>query len=138
VIVDVSVIVDVVADAGPRGDAARAALGSVGPTEPLTAPGLFASELLSALNAVARRPAHPFGLNQLPAALDEAERYGITIQATPWGDVRRAYELCQGSLRFADAVYVAAAERQGTELLTSDARIARSGAPFRCQIVTVT
>lgn len=104
----------------------------------MTAPGHFAVEILSALHAAARRPGHPFQEEEIPSAVAEAERYGIVIEATSWVDVRRAHELCRGSLRFADAVYVAAAERKGVELLTADARIARSGAQLRCRVVTVT
>jgi hypothetical protein len=35
-------------------------------------------------------------------------------------------------------VYVAAAERHRTALLTSDARIERSGALMRCHVITIT
>ncbi len=75
--------------------------------EPLIAPGHFAVEVMSGL-----------------------------IEATPWDDVHRAWVLSEGSLRYADAVYVAAAERHATALLTADARIERSGAPLTCTIVT--
>ena len=61
----------------------------------------------------------------------------VAIEATLWGDVHRAWQLSQGSLRYADAIYVATAERQGTALLTADVRIARSSAPIECEIVTV-
>ncbi|MGB8201280.1 MAG: hypothetical protein WCF33_16570 [Pseudonocardiaceae bacterium] len=37
----------------------------------------------------------------------------------------------------ADAIYVAAAERHATALLTADARIERSGASITCKIITV-
>lgn len=136
-IVDASVVIDALVDAGGRGDAARDALARAAPTEVLAAPGHFAIELLSALNAVARRPRHPFTAAQISAAIDEAAQYGITVEVTPWSDIGRAYELSQGSLRFEDAIYVATAERHGADLLTSDARIARSGAQIRCRIVTV-
>jgi predicted nucleic acid-binding protein len=43
----------------------------------------------------------------------------------------------QGSLRYADAIYVAAAERHGTALLTADSQIERSGAPIKCEVITV-
>jgi len=46
--------------------------------------------------------------------------------------------LAQPSLRYADAIYFAAAERHHTALLTADARIERSGAPIMCGIITVT
>jgi predicted nucleic acid-binding protein len=50
--------------------------------------------------------------------------------------VHRAWTLV-ASLRYADALYVAAAERHGIGLLTADARIARSGAPINCGIIIV-
>lgn len=61
----------------------------------------------------------------------------ILIEGIPWVDVHRAWMLASGSLRYADAVYAAAAERHDTALLTADVRIERSGAPVRCEIVTV-
>lgn len=70
-------------------------------------------------------------------ALADAEALEIGIEATPWSDVHRAWQLAQASLRCADAIYVAAAERRHTTLLTTDARIERSGAPVTCLVVTV-
>ncbi len=69
--------------------------------------------------------------------LRTAEALEIVIEATPWPDVHRAWTLAQGSLRYADAIYVAAAERHGTALLTADGQIERSGAPMACEIITV-
>lgn len=40
-------------------------------------------------------------------------------------------------MRYADGLYVAAAERLGAALLTADGRIARSGAEIRCDVVVV-
>lgn len=51
--------------------------------------------------------------------------------------MHRAWVLAQASLRYPDAIYMAAAERHGTPLVTADARIARSGAPITCQVITV-
>jgi predicted nucleic acid-binding protein len=50
--------------------------------------------------------------------------------------VHRAWALANGPLRYADAIYVAAAERHTTTLLTADPRIERSGSPIRCTVVT--
>ncbi|MGH3928301.1 MAG: PIN domain-containing protein, partial [Pseudonocardiaceae bacterium] len=86
----------------------------------------------------ANRPNHPFQTADLAQALQDAEAFEILIEATPWVDVHRAWTLACESLRYADAVYVAAAERHGTALLTADARIERSGAPITCKIITVT
>ena len=136
-IVDASLVVDAVCDPGRRGVAARGALGEQPPSEPLIAPGHFAFEIMSALRAASNRPDHPFQPANLSSALQDAESYEITIEGTPWADVHRAWELSEHSLRYADAVYVAAAERHHTALLTTDGRIERSGAPARCQIITV-
>ena len=136
-IVDASLVIDAVADPGPRGIAARAVLAAQPAAEPLLAPGHFAVEVMSGLNAAANRPSHPFHAADLPQALHDVESFEILIEATPWGDVHRAWTLASGSLRYADAIYVAAAERHATALLTADARIERSGAPISCKIITV-
>jgi len=52
--------------------------------------------------------------------------------------VHRAWTLAPASLRYADASYVAAADRHETPLLTTDTRIQHSGAPVTCQVSTVT
>lgn len=105
--------------------------------EPLIAPGHFAFEVMSGLRAAANRPNHPFQIEDLARALRDAESLEIVIEATPWTDVHRASTLADGSLRYADAIYVATTERYATTLLTADAQIERSGAPIRCKIITV-
>jgi predicted nucleic acid-binding protein len=137
VIIDASVVIDAVTDSGPRGQGARDALADHPASERLLAPGHLAVEILSGLVAAANRPTHPVQPNQIEQALLDAEALEITIEATPWADVRRAWVLAQASLRYPDAVYVASAERHATALLTSDARIERSGAPMRCPIITI-
>ena len=107
------------------------------PAEALIAPGHFAFEVMSGLGAAAHRPRHPLRPEDLAATLRAAEALEIVIEATPWPDVHRAWALAQGSLRFADAIYVAAAERNGTALLTADRQIERSGALISCEIITV-
>ena len=136
-IVDASVVIDAVTDSGPRGQAARQALADHPASEPLLAPGHLAVELLSGLVAAANRPTHPLRPDQIEQALLDAEALEITIEATPWADVRRGWALAQASLRYPDAIYIASAERHATALLTSDARIERSGAPIRCPIITI-
>lgn len=137
-IVDASLVIDAVADPGPRGTAAREALASQPAVEPLLAPGHFAFEVMSGLRAAANRPEHPLREEDLPQALRDAESLEIEIEATLWPDVHRAWALAQASLRYADAIYVAAAERHRGGLLTTDSRIERSRAPITCQIITVT
>ncbi|RBY76082.1 VapC toxin family PIN domain ribonuclease [Geodermatophilus sp. TF02-6] len=136
-IVDASLVIDAAADPGPLGTAARDALAALPAAEELTAPGHFAVEVLSGLWTAARRPGHPLRPEDVPQTLLDAAALGIGIEATPWVDVHRAWELSRGSLRYADAVYVAAAERHGDTVLTTDARIGRSGAPTRCEVCTV-
>lgn len=136
-IVDASLIIDAVADSGPRGIAARDVLAAQPAAEPLLAPGHFAFEVMSGLQAAANRPNHPFQPSDVAQALLDAESFEMVIEATPWTDVHRASTLAAGSLRYADAIYIAAAERHGTALLTADARIERSGALIRCPIITV-
>lgn len=136
-IIDASLIIDAVVDPGPRGIAARGALAEVPPAEPLMAPGHFAFEIMSGLLAAANWPGHPLHATDVQQALQDAEMFGVAIEGTPWADVHRAWALSLGSMRYADALYVAAAERHSTALMTADARIARSGAPVRCKIITV-
>ncbi len=136
-IVDASLVIDAVADSGSRGIAARDALADQPAAEPLIAPGHFAVEVMSGLWAAANRPSHPLQPADLAPALRDAEAFEILIEATSWTDVHRAWALALGSLRYADAIYVAAAERHATALLTADTRIERSGAPIGCRIITV-
>jgi predicted nucleic acid-binding protein len=137
VIVDASLVIDAVADPGPRGAAARDALVDQPAAEPLIAPGHFTFEIMSGLRAAANRPHHPLREAELEEALRAAESLEIELEATPWADVHRAWALAQASLRYADAIYVAAAERHRTALLTTDSRIERSHAPYTCQIITI-
>ncbi|HYB35125.1 MAG TPA: type II toxin-antitoxin system VapC family toxin [Mycobacterium sp.] len=136
-IVDASVVIDAVTDAGPRGLAARQALADHPASEPLLAPGHLAIEVLSGLVAAANRPTHPLQPTHIEQALLDAEALEITIEVTSWDDVRRAWVLAQASLRYPDAIYIASAERHATALLTSDARIERSQAPIRCPVITI-
>lgn len=136
-IVDASVVIDAVADAGPVGDAARQALAEHPASERLVAPGLLAVEVMCGLRAAANRPGHPFPPADIERALGDAAALEIVIEETPWTDVHRAWRLAQQSLRYAGAIYVACAERHGMPLLTSDARIAKAGLRVSCDIVTV-
>lgn len=132
-IVDTSALVDALADSGARGVAARKAL--TRPGERLAAPGLLAVEVLAALRRLIADADADFGPDDVLAALDEAERYGIEIEGTPWADVRRAWELAQGSIRYTDGVFVAHAERTQRPLVTADGRLSRSRAQVRCTII---
>lgn len=89
----------------------------------------------SALRRLAVDPAADFADADIAAALDEAERYGVVIEGTPWRDVRRARDLAQGSVRYTDGVFVAHAERTNRQLVTADGRLGRSRANVRCTII---
>lgn len=136
-IIDASLVIDVVADPGRHGHAARTALAAVPAADVLIAPGHFAFEVMSGLGAAANRPGHPLQEADLAEALKAAASLEIAIEGTPWSDVDRAQTLARGSLRYADAIYVAAAERHGTALLTTDTRIERSGALIKCAVITI-
>lgn len=73
----------------------------------------------------------------IPQALEDAAALGIEITAIPWTDLHRAWDRAQQSLRYADALYVAAAERLKASLMTADTRVGRSGATLRCPIITI-
>ena len=92
---------------------------------------------MSGLGAASQRAGHSLQPAELGATLKAAEALEIVIEATPWPDVHRAWTLAQDSLRYPDAIYVAAAERHGTALLTADNQIERSGPRVGCQIITV-
>jgi hypothetical protein len=69
VIIDASLVIDVVADPGSWG---YAALAAVPAAEPLITPGHFAFEVMSGLGAAANRPQHPLRPADLAAALEAA------------------------------------------------------------------
>lgn len=64
------------------------------------------------------------------AALDDAVALPQRVEPLSPALVRRAYAL-RGSVRVADAFYVALAEREDAVLLTTDRRLARAGLPCR-------
>ncbi|MEI2638425.1 MAG: type II toxin-antitoxin system VapC family toxin [Microthrixaceae bacterium] len=136
-IVDASLVIDTVADSGWRGRVARTALAAVPAFEPVVAPGHFAFEVMSGLRAEANRPGHPLTDDEVNRALGDAQNLQIDIESTPWSDVLRAWELAQQPLCYADIIYVAAAERHQTALMTADSRIERSGAAIRCKVITI-
>lgn len=88
-------IVDAIADPGPRWVAARTALAEQPPAERMSSPGHLAIEVLSGLRAAANHPNHPLQADDVERALHDAEALGIAIDATPWADVHRAWQLAQ-------------------------------------------
>jgi predicted nucleic acid-binding protein len=127
VIVDASVIVDALVVKGD-GDRARSALAT---DDDLYGPGHLPLEITSALARLVR--AGTLTTDQMRTALADTAAFGITIVETTLDDTLRVLEL--PSLRIADALYVALAERLNQPLLTTDTRMARSGAATSCQII---
>jgi predicted nucleic acid-binding protein len=129
IVVDASVLANAVADDGPDGATARAALAE----EQLSVPDLADVEVASVLRrrwlaktVTARRFAAALGdLAQFPAA-----RY----PALPF--LGRVYEL-RSNVSAYDALYVALAEQLDCPLLTADVRLARAHGP-RCPIIVIT
>ena len=85
-------------------------------------------EVASALGRLERSGA--VGAGDAARALDDAVALPQRVQALTPALVRRAWTL-RSSLRLADAVYVALAERDGAVLVTTDGRLARAGLPCR-------
>jgi predicted nucleic acid-binding protein len=126
VVLDASVFVDALVNAGAPGRAARAELEEA---DDLDVPAIFGAEATSALWALVRR-------GELPpfrtAAALEAIR---TVRATQYPFELfslRVWEL-RDNLTIYDAWYVALAEELRTELVTSDARI-RATTGLRCRV----
>ena len=92
---------------------------------------------MSGLGAAANRPHHPLQPADVASALEAAAALEIVIEGTPWSGGARAWTLAEGSLRYADAIYVAAAERHETALLTADSQIECSGALISCEVITI-
>jgi predicted nucleic acid-binding protein len=118
VIVDASVMVDLVARTGDRFSAVRARLAHT----VMHAPAHLDAEVLSALGRMQR--AGVLTVGQVDAALDDLRQAPVTRHAlTPliagaWA--RRA------TLRLADALYVELSDATDLVLLTTDQRLARA------------
>lgn len=125
IVVDASVLANVVADDGPDGARARAAL--VG--QELSVPDLVDVEVVAVLSR--RWLAKTMTARRFAAAVDDlsqlpADRYPVL----PF--MARAYEL-RSNVSAYEATYVALAEQLDCVLLTGDARLLRAHGP-RCQI----
>lgn len=121
VVIDASVMVDLLARTSDRYDAVRARL----PGTVMHAPAHFDAEVLSALGRMQR--AGVLSTAEVGDALDElasapVNRHGLTPLLTgAWS--RR------DTLRLTDALYVELAETAGFTLLTTDHRLARAWPP---------
>ena len=129
IVVDASVLANVLADDGADGEAARAAVRGVGD---LAAPDLVDVEIVSVLRK--RWLAHTLTARRFRAALDD-------LTSLPMGRyptlalMGRAYELRSNVTPY-DAAYVALAEGLGCPLVTADERLARAPGT-RCTVRVV-
>ncbi|MFF2749781.1 type II toxin-antitoxin system VapC family toxin [Kitasatospora sp. NPDC058048] len=126
VVVDCSALVRVLTDHSPVGHAVRARLREL---DALAAPGLLDYELVSALFGMVR--GGKLTGKEAEKAIADYRSLAVTKHETLilWQRVRELNH----NISAYDAQYVALAETLGVPLVTSDARIRRSGAA-RCEI----
>ena len=120
IVVDASVLANVIGDDGADGRRARGEMRRVGP---VAAPDLVDVETVAVLRK--RWLARTISDRRFSTAVSDLEQLGISRYPT-LRLMRRAFEL-RANLTAYDASYVALAELLGCELLTGDHRLA--GAP---------
>ncbi|HEX6676536.1 MAG TPA: type II toxin-antitoxin system VapC family toxin [Actinomycetes bacterium] len=126
IVIDASVLANVVGDDGDDGRLARARLQHVGG---VSAPDLVDVETVAVLRK--RWLARAITDRRFAAAIDDLA--DLAVDRYPMLPLmRRAYEL-RANLTAYDAAYVALAEGLDCALLTADARLARATGP-RCAI----
>lgn len=133
IVIDCSSLVHFLLDHGKTGTAIR---GRVGRADTLAAPGLLDYEITSAAFGLARgrRGGKPkITEKEALKAITDYQALALDLHPTLvlWQRVREL----SNNLSVYDAHYVALAESFGVPLITSDARIERSGAT-RCTIET--
>ena len=130
IVVDASVLTNVVADDGPEGERVRGLVVDAGP---VAIPDIADVETMAVLRK--RWISKTITERRLEAAVtDLAALPFVRYPARPL--LRRVYEL-RSNVTAYDSVYVALAEALGYDLLTADARLARASGP-RCTIRVVT
>ena len=130
IVVDASVLANIVGDDSPLGQAARARLGSAGHA---AAPDLVDVETTAVLRK--RWIARDISDSRFKAAINDL--LAIPIIRYPTGPLMiRAYEL-RANVTASDAAYVALAEGLERTLLTADSRLSRAPA-ITCQIEVFT
>lgn len=134
IVADSSAVVDYLTDAGPRGQAAAARFAQV---SILAAPHLLDVEVASALLGMARgtRDGVP-KLSQSALTQAIADYRSLPIRRYEHLDFFERVRKLHANLSAYDAHYVALAEELGVPLLTSDARIGKSGAA-QCAVETI-
>jgi predicted nucleic acid-binding protein len=129
IVIDASVLANVLADDGPDGKAARAHVRDAGE---LTAPDLVDVETVSVLRK--RWLAKDLTERRFRTAIDDIE--GLAIVRYPTlALMRRAFEL-RANVTAYDAAYVALAEGLACPLVTADVRLANAPGP-ECTIQLV-
>ena len=126
IVVDASVLANVVGDDGGDGDRARREVRAGGD---MAAPDLVDVETVAVLRR--RWLAKAISESRFVAAIDDLEDLGIDRYPT-LGFMRRAYEL-RNNITAYDAAYVALAEILECELLTADERLSKAVGP-RCAV----
>ena len=126
IVIDASVLANVIGDDGADGKRARAELRTA---QDLAAPDLVDVETVAVLRK--RWLAEAITQRRFASAVGDLENIAIdrypTLQL-----MRRAYEL-RSTVTSYDVAYVALAEILGCELLTGDARLAKAPGP-RCPV----
>jgi predicted nucleic acid-binding protein len=126
IVIDASVLANVVGDDGSDGRRARAAFRSAGD---VAAPDLADAEIVAVLRR--RWLAGTVSDRRFAAAVEDLGQLDMDrYPALPF--MRRAWEL-RADVTANDAAYVALAEELGCELLTADQRLASAPGP-RCVI----
>jgi predicted nucleic acid-binding protein len=126
IVVDASIVANVLADDGKEGDLARAHIRGAGD---LMAPDLVDVETVSVLRR--RWLAGDLTEGRFRTAVDDLESMPIVRYPTR-RLMRRAFELRENVTAY-DAVYVALAEGLACPLLTADTRLAKAPGPG-CEI----
>jgi predicted nucleic acid-binding protein len=129
-VIDASVLVDALITIGPLGSAAEEVVASQSIVE---APAILKAEAVSAFRGLEHRG--ELSESSAVSALDHLDR--LAVRAYPVDPfLSRIWELRQ-TLSVYDAWYVSLAEELGTDLVTTDQRLATAPGP-RCPITVVT
>jgi predicted nucleic acid-binding protein len=126
-VIDASLVVSALVDAGETGRWAESMLAS----EPLSAPHLMPVEVTNIL----RRAAANGEITQDIASMAQADLLDLRVELFPYAPFApRVWELRDNVISY-DAWYVALAEFLGSSVATLDRRLARSAGP-RCGFET--